>query len=224
MITTHSLCGAAVALLAGAASAAPDGAWSYQEAKDPITDAKRGIAVLVGDGGSLVVKCDAIGPTSIYLQITSEKYLGELRNAIRPVAMRVDDGQVVNTDWYHDGRLALITENERATPFAYAFAKARKIVFRLTSDDGEPVDVVLTSNGSSALVHKAFATCGQAWTGAADELDAAAQSVQTPGQRSTPKERPPATSPRARSPAAPTAQGVCGLVPQPSGAVKLVPC
>ena len=78
----HGLVVAAVFAFAanvGASAATPHeqiGLWSYEELRDPITDARRGIASLQTDAGMLIIKCDENGPTSIYVEVVPTKYLG----------------------------------------------------------------------------------------------------------------------------------------------------
>lgn len=150
--------GLAVSLLATGAQAA---SWDFREIKDPISDARRGISSLDGDGGSVIVKCDSNGPTSIYVEILSNKYLGAVENAERGVMMRIDDGPVSNDTWYYDGRTAVILNNRQAVSTAARLASAKKIVFRLTDYEGAFVDMVLTSDGNNSAVRQAFQSCGQ---------------------------------------------------------------
>lgn len=149
-----------VLLLAGSAHA---GSWKYDEVKDPITDAARGIAYLQGQGGTLVAKCDKNGPAGMYLQIISDKYLGAVRNPSREVIQRLDESPPTRNAWYHDKSNALLFDNKQATNLAYSFSRARKIVFRLTTYEGSTVDILLEADGNDEVVRKAFATCGQAW-------------------------------------------------------------
>lgn len=145
----------------GASCAASAASWSYEEVKDPISDAKRGIAVLPGDGGKIIVKCDDNGPRSIYVEVLADKYLGATDNMRRAVIMRLDDGALVTTDWLHDGATAITDGGDAGLATAVAVSSAKKVVFRLSTFDGDEVDVVATSDGDSTSVRHAFETCGE---------------------------------------------------------------
>lgn len=148
----------------GPAAAASLG-WRFEEVTDPVTDAKRGIASMTGDQGAVAIKCDQNGPDSIYVHVVARKYLGALRNARRSVVVRLDDGPLQNYSWYHDKADAIFTDDIAAPTLALRLAYAKKIVIRMTTYEGEYVDLLFTSNGDGTPVERAFATCGQTMPG-----------------------------------------------------------
>lgn len=152
---------AAIALVAASLSGAAHASdWRYDELVDPITDAKRGIAVLRGEGGTLVLKCDTNGPKSMYAQVITDKYLGALQYKFRNVIFRFDGGPLQTETWHHDGRSALQSGWKKTNELALAAASAQKIVIRLSDFSGSTVDVVLNSGGDDTALRSAYAACG----------------------------------------------------------------
>ena len=156
-----AICASAVLILVNAGAAIAD-SWDYRVLKDPISDSPRGIATLSGANGTLAIKCDEKGPTSIYVQLISKQYLGKGRyGPRREVITRLDDGTPSKQEWFHDENSALILDNAEAKALSLQFAKSKKLIFRLTNYDYDTIDIVLAGDGNDKAVQQAFETCGQ---------------------------------------------------------------
>lgn len=148
----------ASASVAGAAHAQE---WKYEEFKDPFTDAKRGVAYITDGKKTLAVKCDTNGPDVMYLSVSVDKYIGDLRNPYRNVIVRINDGELQADRWAHDDTTAILNRPLRVMSYVYQLETAKTIAIRLTTHDFHNVDAVFKPVGSSAPLRKAFATCGQ---------------------------------------------------------------
>jgi hypothetical protein len=172
---------ALTALPSSAPSAEPTVGWVYSETTDPITDARRGFATLGNDAaGSVVFKCDANGPGSVYAAvIPALPFVGPSAGS-RKVVIRVDGGPAREDVWMYGRSQAVKMSRaslERVPTFGGApstlgmsvddlaaqLAPAKAIVLRVMDFNFVPVDVVLGSNGDPAAVKRVYATCADVW-------------------------------------------------------------
>lgn len=156
------LVGLLAASLGGQAAAQT---WRYDEVKDPITDAKRGIAYITDGKRTLAVKCDRNGDDVMYLQISVDQFIGDIQMVTRNVIVRINDGELQADKWSHDDTTAVLTRPMRVASYVYQLSTAKTIALRLTTHDFHNVDVVFKPVGGAAPLKMAYSTCGQDFPG-----------------------------------------------------------
>lgn len=145
--------------LSGAAHAA----WDFKEIVDPMSDAKRGITSVDGEGGSIVIKCDTNGAGTLYVQFMSKDYIGEGRNGQRQMKYRVDGGEVVSVPAYHNAKSALLFDTKPGSVGAAFLSKlvvAKKVVTDTTDYQYGSHVAIYDVAGAAEAVKKAAITCG----------------------------------------------------------------
>lgn len=155
--------GLALASIAIMLSAPAHAAWEFKILEDPMTDARRGIASVMGDEGLLVVKCDSNGPESLYISIISKHYLGGTsRSRSRDVRFRIDRGTPQSISASHDGSSASIFDlqpGKAGGVFLSQILDARELVVQVTSFDYDSYTIVFDTTGARSAVEKAASAC-----------------------------------------------------------------
>jgi hypothetical protein len=146
----------------GPAEEADPGAWTVDETRDPVTDEGRGIATVAGEGGSLSVKCDANGSKQpMYIQFTSDKFLGEGVNAYRPLLLRFGNQIPQELYWHYGGNFAQFDDDAKVISLLKQLVDANKLVIRATDFEGNDVTVVLSVSHAKGALERAYKACGQ---------------------------------------------------------------
>lgn len=152
------------AVLAIAAANPANAAWEFKTLEDPMTDAKRGISMLMGDQGALVVKCDKNGPGSLYLSIVSKDYLGGVSGSnTRLIKYRIDKGDPQQINAFYDKNMASVFSLRPSTSggaFLQKIIDSKQLVIEAISYDYESHVIVFDTTGAKDAVVKAAATCG----------------------------------------------------------------
>jgi hypothetical protein len=149
-----------ILLIPGVAAAETE----FRTVTDPMTDAKRGVAVINPQGKIIpVVKCDKNGPNSVYISIVSRAYLGEGAYDTRPVKFRFDSGVPfdINAD-YEDFAASFL--NLDTVPaqrqLLFQLKASKSVVIQLTDFEGDLITEVVSLTGATAVIEKAVTTCG----------------------------------------------------------------
>lgn len=141
------------------------GAWTLRTISDPITDESRVIAVLEGTNGSLAIKCDSPSVNSVYIHFITGEYLGSGRSARRNVVQRFDDNAPLSTQWYHDGRGAILTNNRDVAAFIGSLVNSSRVVIRAQTYQFSDVTALFDVASSDALaaVRQVYDGCRDNW-------------------------------------------------------------
>jgi hypothetical protein len=187
------------ALLAVSIAAPAQAEWSYDEVVDPITDARRPIVTLSNDtGDTIVLKCDAPGRRSVYVQLIARSYLGGGggRSARRQLIYRFDSQAPVQEAWTYDGRWAAAGGSSLGgdiANFLSGLSRAEKVAFRALTYDLAFVDMVFAPAGAADAIGKVYSDCQDQSPILAAPAPAAA-GAPAPNSGSTPPS-PPAEAP-----------------------------
>lgn len=150
---------ALIAALAFSSHAAAE--WKYGETADAITDKKYARTVAEGDTGTIIVKCDAPGPDSIYLHYVSKEYLGGRggRPAGRDLTVRFDADEPITKNWIYDGRSAILTEDAQVWPLIHRLETAKKMAVRAQTYEYAPVTSVIDVENATASIAQVVKAC-----------------------------------------------------------------
>ncbi len=135
--------------------------WTFEEVSDPLSDARRGIAQVEGDGRSgLVVKCDS-GGRGMYVHLLSEEFLGGdgVRSDVRNLTYRVDQRPPVTRRWTHKDAWAAALGRD-AGPVIADLMNGESIFIRATRYDYRSVDMRFSLVGAREAISKAYEACG----------------------------------------------------------------
>lgn len=163
--------GLAIGLIAGSAGAqtaqpepatdaAAGDAWQFEVVVDPITDAKRGMASVQGDGGLLVVKCDS-GRRDMYVHLISKTYLGGRGGSwdSRNLTYRIDSEAPVTRRWMHNGSEAALFRADAQPLIAELSRGSSRVVIRATTFEYQSVDMIFPLEGVMAAIGQAGDAC-----------------------------------------------------------------
>lgn len=137
-----ALFAAACLINASPTQAATYGAWTVEVQKDPITDTVKAIASLPGEAGSLIIKCDAPGPGSLYVRFVSNGYLGGYAGGQRFDALtyRVDEDVPVTSEWVYYKSIVTAVHEERRAALIQRLKTAKRFSLRATTFENEVVN------------------------------------------------------------------------------------
>ena len=138
-----------------AQSPALPGLWQDISMTDPITDARRGIAVVEGTGGSFVVKCDTPGAGSVYVSLVSDRYLGGADRS-RDLTYRVDDNAPVTQSWRYS---AQHVTNFRPNALLAEMLGGERMIVRALKFDNSSTDFAFDITGSIEAIARVSAIC-----------------------------------------------------------------
>lgn len=149
-------------------AAAPIGAavpgWEYQEITDQMTDAKLGVAIVEGPTAGLIVKCDEIGPGSLYLSIVDKKnFYGKGRSPFRNFKYRVDGTTPTDLIGYHDNRMITVINLGYGQPgrqMLQYIASGNRLVVEATSYDNHTYQNVIDISNGAKVIERVARTCG----------------------------------------------------------------
>jgi hypothetical protein len=137
---------------------------SFEVVEDPMTDVKRGIAVL-NSGGKIipVIKCDENGKGSLYVSFISENYLGAVRYKNRAVKVRFDSSAPYDVMAYHDGRSASIFDLKPGSAngrLLKDMMTAGEMVVQVTDYDYNTYTEKFSLGNAGEVIKSAIETCG----------------------------------------------------------------
>lgn len=139
-------------------------AWDFKVLEDPMTDAKRGISLLLGDQGGLAIKCDKNGAGSLYLSVISKSYLGSVAGRrTRSIQYRIDKGEPQQIDAFYDGSMASVfdlTPGSAGGQLLKQITTAKQLVVDVTSYDYRSHIIVFDTAGAGEAVNKSATACG----------------------------------------------------------------
>ncbi len=161
-LTRHAALMAAASLLAAApARAAAYGAWTVDVQKDPITDTVKAIASLPGEAGSLIIKCDAPGPGSLYVRFVSNDYLGGYAGGQRSDALtyRVDDDAPVTSEWVYYKSIVPAVHEERRAALIQRLKTAKRFSLRAITFENEVVNATFELSSIAQAISAADEVC-----------------------------------------------------------------
>ena len=154
------------ALSSGVQAAEPPATgWTFRVEANPMTDARRGIALLLGDAGGLAVKCDSNGPGSLYFSVLSTHYLGGAGwQKNRAIRYRIDKGAVVSLAANHDGSAASVFETSPNSDggrfLTNLMNSSNELVVQITDFDSNIYNIVFTTTGAKDAILKSAVACG----------------------------------------------------------------
>ena len=154
----------ATALLGVIVAAPARAAWTFKVETNPMTDAKRGVSLLIGDAGGLAVKCDENGPGTLYLAFISTQYLGgEGWRKNRSVRYRIDKSEPMSIIANHDGSAASVFDVAPASEggmFLSRLIDSHELVVQLTDFQNHLITIVFDTTGTREAVEKTSSACG----------------------------------------------------------------
>ncbi|WP_312139269.1 hypothetical protein [Brevundimonas sp.] len=148
-------------MLAGVLIASAQDGWTYREVTDPITDARRGIASVNGDNGSmLVVKCDSDG-SGMYMHLIASEYLGGDGRGFerRALIFRVDQNAPVTQQWHHRDNDAIVRNQRDLFNAVKEMIEGERVHVRATRYDSRRVDMSFSLDGAKDAMRQAFEAC-----------------------------------------------------------------
>jgi hypothetical protein len=134
--------------------------WHVSHSVDPMTDAAEATAVLVGDGGDLIVFCAQGG--SPYLSFRSSTFLGGGigRYELRDFYFRFDDAKMERQSWKYVRDEAFPYSDERAAEFVTKMIPAKQLRVRAVRYDRSYVDASFDLEGTAPALNEVFVSCG----------------------------------------------------------------
>lgn len=139
-------------------------AWTFKVESNPMTDAKRGISLLLGDAGGLAIKCDQNGRGSLYLSFISTKYLGGMGwRKNRALHYRIDKGEVNSISADHNGSTASVLDvspNSDGGRLLSALRTSHQLAVQLTDYDNQLQTIVFDTTGAREAIAQSAAACG----------------------------------------------------------------
>lgn len=143
--------------------------WEYSETVDAMSDKKyaRAFAGTPAEEGRFGLKCDAPGPSSLYLHFISKEYLGGGggRGAFRRLMVRIDKDDPVETEWFYDGRSAILSSaNPAKERMVWAIVDRLRtgssISIRAWDYEFAQHDASIAIAGGGSSFDKVIASCG----------------------------------------------------------------
>ena len=150
--------------LAAIVASPAEAALQFQIQEDPMTDAKRGISLLLGDAGGLAIKCDENGPGSLYISFISTEFLGSTSGRDgRLVRYRIDKGEPSDmVIKYNDSTASIfdLSPGSEGGNFLNNLLESRELVVQLTSYRYETYTILFDTTGIEEAVAKSAQVCG----------------------------------------------------------------